>query len=210
MFKSLVPVIAAALMLGACSQPPPQAAAPVQRVVPPGEVPPMTVYFDTGRSTLSAQAASVVQGAATVYKRQGNARVTLTGHADTTGSPNSNMTLSQRRADAVKDGLVRDGVPAAAISTVGQGEATLPVQTADNVAEPRNRSVDISIVRIGGMSDAEYCAALSAKYREYRPSQIDEEAAAAMAKCEAGNTAAGIPVLERHLTNAKIALPSRT
>ena len=47
------------------------------------------------------------------------------------------------------------------------------------------------------MTDAQYCAALSAKYRDYRTSQVDEAAAAAMAQCQAGNTAAGIPVLER-------------
>ena len=50
------------------------------------------------------------------------------------------------------------------------------------------------------MTDAEYCAALSRTYRDFRPSQADETAAAAMAQCEAGNTAAGIPVLERTLT----------
>jgi hypothetical protein len=105
-------------------------------------------------------------------------------------------------------------VPATAITTAGQGEASLPVQTADNVDERRNRSVDIAVVGAvpvarTGMSDAEYCRALSAKYRDYRTSQADEEAAAAMAQCQAGNTAAGIPVLERTLTAARIPLPAR-
>ena len=59
-------------------------------------------------------------------------------------------------------------------------------------------------------NDAAYCAALSARYRDYRTSQADEEAAAAMAQCQAGNTAAGIPVLEAKLTTARIPLPPRT
>ena len=104
-------------------------------------------------------------------------------------------------------------MPAAAITTGGQGEASLPVQTADNVDEQRNRSVDITVVgqtmARTGMTDAEYCAALSARYRRFRTSQADETAAAAMAQCEAGNPAAGIPVLERTLTTVKIPLPSR-
>jgi hypothetical protein len=82
------------------------------------------------------------------------------------------------------------------------------------VDERRNRSVDIAVVvpvpvARTGMTDAEYCAALSRTYRTFRPNQVDETAAAAMAQCEAGNTAAGIPVLEQTLTMSKIPLPSR-
>ena len=138
--------------------------------------------------------------------------MTLTGHTDTVGSQDLNMALSQRRADAVRNALVREGVPAAAITAGGQGEASLPVQTADNIDERRNRSVDIAVVgqmARTGMTDAEYCAALSRTYRNFRPSQADETAAAAMAQCEAGNTAAGIPVLEQTLTMSRIPLPSR-
>ncbi len=122
------------------------------------------------------------------------------------------MTLSQRRADAVRNALVREGVPAAGITTAGQGEASLPVQTADNVDERRNRSVDITVVgqmARTGMTDAEYCAASSRTYRNFRHSQADETAAAAMHQCEIGNTAAGIPVLERTLTMSRIPLPAR-
>lgn len=209
--KPLFPIIAAALLLGACTQPPPQAAAPpVQRVVPPGEVPPTIVYFNTGSSTLTPQATTSIQQVATEFKTKPSAYVTLAGHTDTVGSQDYNMMLAQRRTDAVKNALIRDGVPASSISTVSHGEATLPVQTADNVNEPRNRSVDIGIRQEIHMSDAEYCAALSAKYREYRTSQVDEEAAGAMAKCQTGQAAEAIAVLTRHLTTAKIPLPPRT
>lgn len=213
MLKSLFPVVAAALLLGACAQPPPQAAAPpVQRAVPPPQMSPTAVQFATGRSTLSPQAISVIRQVAADYKTTGNATVSLTGHTDTVGSQNSNTALSQRRVEAVRSALVREGVPSAAITATAHGEVSLPVQTADNVSDQRNRSVDIAIIRpvpVARMSDAEYCAALSAKYRDYRTSQADEEAADAMAKCRAGDTAAGIPVLERHLTTAKVPLPVR-
>jgi hypothetical protein len=157
---------------------------------------------------------ATIQQVAANYKTTANATVTLSGHTDTVGSQDFNMTLSQRRADAVRNALVRQGVPAAAITAGGQGEASLPVQTADNVDERRNRSVDIAVVvpvpmARAGMTDAEYCAALSAKYRDLRTSQADETAAAAMAQCQAGNTAAGIPVLEQTLTMSRIPLPSR-
>jgi hypothetical protein len=215
MLKSIFPIVAAALLLGACSQtPPPPPAPPAQRAMAPRQMPPATVYFGTGSSTLSPESMATIRQIAANYKTTANATVTLTGHTDTVGSQDLNMALSQRRADAVRNALVREGVPAAAITTGGQGEASLPVQTADNVDERRNRSVDIAVVvpvpvARTGMTDAEYCAALSAKYRDFRTSQADETAAAAMAQCQAGNTAAGIPVLEQTLTMSRIPLPAR-
>ena len=216
MLKSLFSVVAVALLLGACSQtpPPPPPAPPAQSAMAPSQMPPATVYFATGSSTLSPESMATIQQVAANYKTTANATVTLTGHTDTVGSQNVNVALSQRRAEAVRNALVRGGVPAASITTAAQGEASLPVQTADNVDERRNRSVDIAVVvpvpvARTGMSDAEYCAALSRTYRQFRPSQADETAAAAMHQCEIGNTAAGIPVLEQTLTMSRIPLPSR-
>jgi len=58
--------------------------------------------------------------------------------------------------------------------------------------------------------DASYCAALGASYREYVGAvQADANAAAAMSQCSAGNTAAGIPTLEKILTDNKVKLPAR-
>ena len=72
-----------------------------------------------------------------------SARITATGHADRSGPEDYNMALSLRRANAVKDALVRDGVPATAISVIGKGETQPLVQTADGVREPQNRRVEI-------------------------------------------------------------------
>ena len=50
-----------------------------------------------------------------------------------------------RRANAVKDALVRDGVPATAITVIGKEETGLLVPTPDGVREPQNRRVEIVI-----------------------------------------------------------------
>ena len=73
----------------------------------------------------------------------GATRIGVTGHTDTSGSAAYNMALSLRRAAAVKDALVREGVAAAAIAVTGRGETALLVQTGDNVKEPQNRRVEI-------------------------------------------------------------------
>jgi outer membrane protein OmpA-like peptidoglycan-associated protein len=118
---------------------------------PPPPPPPMVappsfmVFFDWDRSNLSQQALSTIKQAADAFKTKGNARITATGHTDTSGPEAYNMALSLRRANAVKDALVREGVPAQAISVVGRGEQGLLVQTGDGVREPQNRRVEIVI-----------------------------------------------------------------
>ena len=120
-------------------------------VAPPPPPPPMVappsfmVFFDWDRSNLSQQALNTIKQAADAFKTRGNARITATGHTDTSGPEAYNMALSLRRANAVKDALVREGVPAQAISVVGRGEQGLLVQTGDGVREPQNRRVEIVI-----------------------------------------------------------------
>lgn len=59
-------------------------------------------------------------------------------------------------------------------------------------------------------TDATYCKKLSDLYRLYaRAGQVQSDAADAMDKCTAGNTAVGIPVLEKLLTGDKVKLPAR-
>jgi OOP family OmpA-OmpF porin len=119
--------------------------APPPPVAPPVQAPSFMVFFDWDRSNLSQQALNTIKQAAGAFKTKGNARITATGHTDTSGPENYNMALSLRRANAVKDALVREGVPATAIAVVGRGEQGLLVPTADGVREPQNRRVEIVI-----------------------------------------------------------------
>lgn len=210
MFKPIFAVIAAALLLGACdSTPPPQAAAPPAPAM--ASAPSYQVFFDWDRTNLSSQAMTTIQQAAAAFKSTGAARVAVTGHTDTSGSPDYNMALSQRRANVVRDALISSGVPAAAISATGVGEAGLLVQTPDGVREPQNRRAEIAVGtgQVSGVfSDpASYCKSLSDKYRQYRGmSGAQTPEAAAIYQCEQGNYA-GIPTIEDALIAAKIPLP---
>jgi OmpA family len=214
MLKSLIAVAGAALLLCACESQQPQAVtAPPP---PPPQAASYMVFFDWDRSDLSAQAQATIKQAADAYKAGGNPRITATGHTDTSGPPDYNMALSLRRANAVKNALVRNGVPAGSIETVGKGETQLLVPTADGVREPQNRRVEItgfrgqaSMVGVGVFKDPQsYCKALIDKFREYRVPEARSPEAAATYQCEQGNTAAGIPVLEDSLIRANIPLPA--
>ncbi|TAJ32819.1 MAG: OmpA family protein [Reyranella sp.] len=140
MLKKLFAVVAFAFLLGACDEPQ-QAAAPP----PPPPVKNFLVFFDFDKSSLTPRALDIVKEAANTAKAGGNARLTCTGHTDTSGPANYNMALSLRRAASVKTALVRQGVPADQITVIGRGETALLVPTKDGVREPQNRRVEIVI-----------------------------------------------------------------
>jgi hypothetical protein len=103
------------------------------------------VTFGLDQTTLTAQDRLIIAQAAEDYRRTGTARVTVTGHTDTSGSAAHNLDLSQRRAEVVADELVSNGVSATDIITIGRGEEDLLVATADGVREARNRRVEIVV-----------------------------------------------------------------
>ena len=103
------------------------------------------VYFALGSARLDASALSVVAAAAEEFQRLGSTRISVRGHTDTTGSPEANQALSDRRARAVADELIRRGVPEGAITSEALGETQLAVQTGDEVPENQNRRVDIDV-----------------------------------------------------------------
>ncbi|MBV8186520.1 MAG: OmpA family protein, partial [Alphaproteobacteria bacterium] len=108
-----------------------QPEAPPPPPPPPVAPPSFMVFFDWDKSNLSQQALATIQQAADAFRQKGNARITATGHTDTSGPESYNMALSLRRANAVKDALVRDDVPAQAITVIGMGEKGLLVPTGD-------------------------------------------------------------------------------
>jgi hypothetical protein len=208
MLKKLLGLVAAAYLLGACASEPPPPPPP-----PPPQPPPQAfmVFFDWDSTRLSDASMNVLSQARDAFMAKKATRITATGHTDTTGTEAYNMALSLRRANAVKDALVKLGVPVAAITTVGRGEAGLLVQTGDGVREPQNRRVEITLpaTERAMLSDQDYCAALAKKWREYTRTDASGPAPQAIAKCNAGDYAGGIPVLEKVLTNDRVVLPSR-
>lgn len=103
------------------------------------------VYFPLGESALDETAQATIATAAQEFQRTGSTAISVRGHTDTSGNADFNQALSQRREEAVTDELVRQGVPADAISAVALGETELAVPTGDGVVEAENRRVEISV-----------------------------------------------------------------
>jgi outer membrane protein OmpA-like peptidoglycan-associated protein len=71
--------------------------------------------------------------------------VQVIGHTDTVGTPASNITLGMKRAEMIRKQLIDIGLDPKLMEIVSHGEADLLVQTADDVPEPRNRRVEITV-----------------------------------------------------------------
>jgi outer membrane protein OmpA-like peptidoglycan-associated protein len=71
--------------------------------------------------------------------------IVVVGHTDRVGSLTYNDALSLRRAERVRNDLVQRGIPREQIQVAGRGERAPIVPTEDEVAEPRNRRVEIIV-----------------------------------------------------------------
>jgi outer membrane protein OmpA-like peptidoglycan-associated protein len=125
-------------------EPPPRPVPEAAPATPPAAGPRQyTTYFDFNSTELSPSAVTVVDDAAATAQRGQVSRIMVTGHADAAGSGAYNQRISERRAQAVRAELIRQGIPSDEIVTVGRGETQLAVPTPDGVREPRNRRVEI-------------------------------------------------------------------
>ena len=87
----------------------------------------------------------VLEPLAAILRAYPHTIVAVNGFTDTSGTPEQNMALSQKRAKAIADALVHEGVPAQRLSAQGFGETHLRVATGDGKKEPRNRRIELSI-----------------------------------------------------------------
>lgn len=103
------------------------------------------LYFDSGSVRLTASSTALLPEIFSAVKIRSSTDVGVTGHTDRMGSPKYNLALSLKRANRVKEHLVSGGVAATVIAVTSHGEANPLVKTADNVAEPRNRRVEVIV-----------------------------------------------------------------
>jgi outer membrane protein OmpA-like peptidoglycan-associated protein len=103
-----------------------------------------TLYFRFESDELTEESRALVPKIRQTVRDRPTADVVIVGHTDTTGAPASNFTLAYGRAIRVRDLLVEAGL-LTYVEVTSHGEAELLVQTADDVLEPRNRRVEITI-----------------------------------------------------------------
>jgi len=103
------------------------------------------LYFVRDSDTLTPESLQQYRAVFNDIRRRPVYQVEVIGHTDTLGDRGYNQRLSLRRAQAIRERLIKDGVASTAISAAGRGELDPAVKTADNVSEPRNRRVEITV-----------------------------------------------------------------
>ena len=78
-------------------------------------------------------------------KENPNQTAIISGHTDSTGDANYNEKLSQRRADAVKEAIIQEGVEAERLQSKGYGETRPIADNATKEGRAQNRRVEAEI-----------------------------------------------------------------
>lgn len=99
------------------------------------------IFFDYDRAALTSNALNLINQAAAVSEGR---MILVQGYTDSYAPTELAREMSLTRAQAVKDQLVRSGIPRAAIVAVGLGKVGQLIKTAEGVREPQNRRVEIS------------------------------------------------------------------
>ncbi len=104
------------------------------------------VRFDTGKATLTATAQANLDKLVPVFKEYADTNIEIYGYTDITGSPEFNLTLSQKRAESVKNYLSSKGLVNSRFKTTGKGIAD-PIATNDTAeGRTQNRRVEFAIL----------------------------------------------------------------
>ena len=111
----------------------------------PGKPASFTLYFLEGRDELTAESRGELEKVFGELRRRPLPDILVTGHTDTGGGLAYNDKLSLARAERLREMLVTLGIPAERIQAAGRGKREPLVATDDNISEPRNRRVEISV-----------------------------------------------------------------
>jgi OOP family OmpA-OmpF porin len=104
-----------------------------------------TIRFESGRSTLDLDSAGLLDHLTEIALRCPTTNIEVGGHTDTDGDNAANQALSERRAQAVVDYLVKAGLPAGRFAAIGYG-STQPVAANDtDEGKARNRRIEFVV-----------------------------------------------------------------
>lgn len=103
------------------------------------------VYFATGKFTLLAKSFKPLNDVAKIMADHSELKLDISGHTDNTGDAAKNQTLSENRAKAVLDYLVKKGVAADRITSAGYGQDQPVADNATAAGRAKNRRVEIKV-----------------------------------------------------------------
>lgn len=103
------------------------------------------LYFHSNSAELVDASQALLPQIVGAIKERNSVDVSVVGHCDTVGNDQYNLGLSRQRAATVAKGLTDQRVDPKALEITSHGKRRLLVPTGDNVSEPRNRRVEVTV-----------------------------------------------------------------
>tara|TARA_B100000530_G_scaffold60392_2_gene35001 strand:- start:4860 stop:5282 length:423 start_codon:yes stop_codon:yes gene_type:complete len=103
-----------------------------------------TVYFEFDKSSLTSKSIQTLKSAVNALNENSSIKITLSGHADERGTREYNLALGQRRAEAVSDYFVLNGISKNRITVKSYGEEKPVAYGQDEGSYSKNRRVEIN------------------------------------------------------------------
>ena len=101
------------------------------------------MHFDFNRANIRPDAVPILDEAADILKQHSNVAVNVNGYCDAIGSVEYNLKLSDRRADAVVDYLVKAGIPSSQLIPHGYGKTDFVATNDTAEGRAQNRRVEL-------------------------------------------------------------------
>jgi outer membrane protein OmpA-like peptidoglycan-associated protein len=86
------------------------------------------IYFETNEAYLKKESLNILERMTAAMKKNGRIKLEVRGHTDSTGTPAHNKKLSERRADAVVEYMIKNGISPDRLKAAGLG-ATVPIDS---------------------------------------------------------------------------------
>ncbi|GGX03073.1 OmpA family protein [Aquimarina muelleri] len=104
------------------------------------------VYFATNKSDINTKSKTNLNKLAGIFKEYPDTNIIVEGHTDSTGDDTYNMTLSQKRANAVTNYLVSQGISKSRLTTYAHGETLPKYDNTTPQGRAKNRRVELGVV----------------------------------------------------------------
>ncbi|MDC1505609.1 MAG: OmpA family protein [Winogradskyella sp.] len=104
-----------------------------------------SILFDSGKASFKKETDKVLEAMTAIFKEYPQANFAIEGHTDSQGAKATNQALSERRANAVRDYLIANGISASRLSAAGFGEDSPIADNKTRNGRKENRRVEVKL-----------------------------------------------------------------
>jgi outer membrane protein OmpA-like peptidoglycan-associated protein len=104
------------------------------------------IFFESAKADLLAVSLTELRRVGRLMSLNPEMKIEVSGHTDDVGRDQDNLLLSQKRANAVRDHLVKQGIPSARILPKGYGESKPLNDNSDDAKRQLNRRIEFRVL----------------------------------------------------------------